>query len=138
MSKKTRRDGNRSPIPLALITRLFQLISERKFAEAERIFERIDARMKDKEDDEFNSGYLRALKGIILSHRSGEASSDAFFGNLNLNDVDALKKYYREFRDNAENRLHGEYDRGYFSALSEYIRVILKTVQSRITNKSSG
>jgi len=138
MSKKMRRDGNRTPIPLALITRLFQLVSERKFAEAERIFERINARMNEKEDDEFNSGYLQALKGIILSHRSGEASSDGFLGNLNLKDIDALKKYYREFRDNAENGLHGEYDRGYFSALSEYIRVILKTVQSRITDKSGG
>jgi len=138
MSKKTRRDGNRSPMPLALITRLFQLVSERKFAEAERIFERINAKMKEKENDEFNSGYLQALKGIILSHRSGEASSDTFLSNLDLNDVDALKKYHREFRDNAENRLHGEYDRGYFSALSEYVRVILKTVQSRITNKSGG
>ena len=57
--------------PLTLMTRLFQLVSERKFAEAGRILERITIKMKKKGQKEFNRSYLDALEGIILARRSG-------------------------------------------------------------------
>jgi ATP/maltotriose-dependent transcriptional regulator MalT len=115
-------------IPLALMTRLFQLVSERKFAEAERILERITVKMKKSGQQEFNRGYLEALGGIILTYRSSGESYE-FFSNLNLNDAEALKRYYRDFKQNTESRFHADYDRGYFSALADYMRVVLKTVK---------
>jgi len=118
------------PVPLALITRLFLLISERKITEAERVLERITGSMKETEDNEFNKGYLQALKGIILTHRS-DNDSDCFFSNLNLNDTDALKRYYKEFLKNAKSSLHADYDRGFFSALADYLRVVLKVAQNK-------
>jgi len=114
------------PVPLALITRLFQLLLEKKFAEAERVLERITVRMKENRQNEFNTGYLQALKGIFLSHRSG-SDSDTLFSNLNLMDIDTLKKHRKDFLSNARNSFHADYDRGYFSALSDYTNIILKT-----------
>jgi len=115
-------------VPLALMTRFFQLVSERKFAEAERILERIRVRMKNSRKKEFNRGYLDALNGIILSNKSSSGSYE-FFSNLDLKDVSALKKHYEDFKRNARSRFHAEYDRGYFSALTDFMRVIIKTAE---------
>ncbi|MEM2110389.1 MAG: hypothetical protein QXX08_00725 [Candidatus Bathyarchaeia archaeon] len=133
-AKKTVKEGSKFSVPLVLTTRFFQLVFERKFAEAERMFERITVKMRRNGNNEFNSGYLLALKGIILSNRQS-SDSNSFLTNLNFDDVEALKKYYKEFLKNAENRLHADYDRGYFSALSEYTRVILKMVQDKNKNR---
>jgi len=129
MLKEIRRFDDGLTVPLVFITRLFQLVSERKFAEAERTLERITARMEKSDEKEFNKGYLRALDGIILTSRSG-SETDEFFGNLDLNDIGALKRYHKDFLQNAKSRFHADYDRGYFSALADYMRVVLKTARS--------
>ncbi len=121
------------PVPLVLITRFFQLVSERKFAEAERVLERVTEKMAKNENKEFNNGYLNGLRGIVLSTRS-TGESDSLLSSLNTDDVGALKKYHKEFLNMSESGLHGDYDRGYFSALAEYARISLKITQNR--NKS--
>ncbi len=123
------------PVPLVLITRLFQLVSERKFAEAERTLERITVRMEKGGQSEYNVGYLRALEGIILTSRSGSETFE-FFGSLDLNDVGALRRYHKEFLNSTKSRFHGDYDRGYFSALADYMRVVLRTAQSSAKTES--
>ena len=111
------------------MTRFFQLIRERKFAEAERVLERIRARMSaDDGRREFNRGYLDALNGIFLSFKSGSSGSYEFFCNLDLNDISALKRHYEDFKRYARSRFHAEYDRGYFSALTDFMRVIIDAV----------
>jgi ATP/maltotriose-dependent transcriptional regulator MalT len=117
-------------IPLVYMTRLFQLVTERKFSEAERILERITAKMKRNGQQEFNRGYMEALGGIILTYRSSGESYE-FFNNFNLNDIEALKNYYKDFLENSQSRFHADYDRGYFTALSDYMRVILKMVKGK-------
>jgi ATP/maltotriose-dependent transcriptional regulator MalT len=118
-------------VPLTHMTRLFQLVSERKFAEAERILERITARMKKTGQLEFNRGYLEALGGIILTYRSGGESYE-FFNNLDMEDAEALKKHYRDFLENSQSRFHADYDRGYFTALSDYMRVVMKMAKVKV------
>ena len=118
-------------VPLTHMTRLFQLVTERKFAEAERILERITVRMKKTGQPEFNRGYLEALGGIILTYRSSGESYE-FFNNLDTNDAEALKRHYRDFVENSQSRFHADYDRGYFTALSDYMRVVLKTTRVKV------
>lgn len=127
--KRIRRVEDGMSAPLALITRLFQLVSERKFAEAERILERITVKMKKNGQKDFSRGYLEALNGIVLTYRSSGESYE-FFSNLNLKDADALKRHYKDFLKNTQSRFHADYDRGYFSALVDYMRVILRTAKS--------
>ena len=117
-------------VPLVQITRLFQLVSERRFAEAERTLERITAKMEKGGKKEFNRGYLKALEGAILTGRSGSDTYE-FFGSLDLKDVGALKRYHKDFLSNVKSRFHADYDRGYFSALADYVRVVLRTAGSR-------
>jgi ATP/maltotriose-dependent transcriptional regulator MalT len=134
MWKEKSRAWNEMSVPLAFMTQFFNLVSQRKFAEAERILERITVRMKKRGEQEFNRGYLEALSGIILTYRSSGESYE-FFSNLDLNDAEALKRHYKDFRENAQSRFHADYDRGYFSALADYMRVVLRTTKKNATDK---
>jgi len=112
------------PIPSALVTRFFQLLVNRQFSEAERELERLKQKMQK---TEWNRGYFRALYGMFLS-RKANGDSYAFFSKMDLKDRTALNGYRREFLEHVKNKLHGEFDRGFFSAWADCMRVL-----SRIT-----
>jgi len=108
------------PIQSALVTRFFQLLVNRQFTEAERELERLKQKMQK---TEWNRGYFRALYGMFLS-RKANGDSYAFFSKLDLDDKTALHSYRREFLDHVRNRLHGDFDRGFFSAWADCMRVL--------------
>ena len=112
------------PIPQALVTRFFQLLVNRQFTEAERELERLKQKMQK---TEWNRGYFRALYGMFLS-RKANGDSSAFLSRIDLQDKSSLHSYKREFLDHVRNRLHGDFDRGFFSAWADCMRVL-----SRIT-----
>jgi hypothetical protein len=73
---------------------------------------------------DWNRGYFRALYGMLLARRSNNDDSYAFFSKLDLSDKPALHFYRREFLDHLRNRLHGDFDRGFFSAWADCMRVL--------------
>lgn len=111
------------PVPSALVTRFFQLILNKQFAEAERELERLKQKMHK---TEWNRGYFRALYGMLLVKRSNNSDSYAFFSKLDLNDKEALQAYRRKFLSHMKNRLHGDFDRGFFAAWADFTRVTSK------------
>ncbi len=119
------------PISQALVTRYFQLIVKRQFTEASRELERLKQRMQK---TEWNRGYFRALYGMSLSRKSN-GDVYAFFSKLDLTDKVALHCYRREFLDHMRNGLHADFDRGYFSAWADCMRILtrmdIKTPQRR-------
>jgi len=119
------------PVPSALVTRYFQLVVNRQFTEAKRELERIKQKMHK---TEWNRGYFRALYGMLLARRSNNNDSYAFFSKLDLNDKAALHGYRREFLDHVRNRLHGDFDRGFFSALADCMRVLSRIDVVNIPN----
>lgn len=110
------------PIPQALVTRYFQLLVNRQFTEATRELERLKQKMHK---TEWNRGYFRALYGMYLSRKT---NSDAYtlFSKLDLSDTEALHGYRREFLDHMRNGLHGDFDRGYFSAWADCMRILIR------------
>ena len=110
------------PIPQALVTRFFQLIVSRQFTESERELERLKQKMQK---TEWNRGYLRALYGMYLS-RKNTADTYALFSKLDLTDKVSLHAYRREFLDHMRNGLHGDFDRGYFSAWADCMRILTR------------
>lgn len=116
------------PIPSALVTRYFQLLVNRQFTEAERELERLKQRMQK---TEWNRGYFRALYGMFLSRRAN-GDSYALFSKMDLNDKTTLNGFRREFQEHVRSRLHGDFDRGFFSAWADCMRVL-----SRITIPNS-
>lgn len=122
-------------IPKVYVTRFFQLVTTRQFAEAERILERLKQKIQMSER---NRGYFQALYGMLLTQRS---SNDryAFLSNLNIKDQKELHVYRREFLRQSEHRLHADYDRGFFSAWADYMRILpkLETIVVSLPNKNS-
>jgi len=127
--KRIERAGNRIPVPAALLNSFFQHISDRRFTEAEKCLQEIDEKIREKDYNDFKRGFIQALKGILIMLRSNDQST--FLNNLDLSNIENLKKYYGEFSSNANNGLHANYDRGYFSALAEYVLFAIKRAQSR-------
>jgi hypothetical protein len=110
------------PISQALVTRYFQLIVNRQFTEATRELERLKQKMHK---TEWNRGYFRALYGMYLSRKTN-GDAYAFFSKLDLTDKEALHGYRREFLDHMKNGLHGDFDRGYFSAWADCMRILTR------------
>lgn len=109
------------PISRVFVTRFFQLATKRQFAEAERVLERIKLKIQE---TEWNRGYFDALNGILLTQKSNDEY--AFLQNLNLNNENELKKHRREFVKQSRNKSHTDYDRGFFSAWADYMRVSMR------------
>ena len=114
------------PISRVFVTRFFQLVTNRRFAEAERVLERIQLKVKE---TEWNKGYFQALSGILLANRSND-DQYAFLPNLDLKNEENLKKFRREFLKESKNIIHVDYDRGFFSAWASYMRVLAKMLQA--------
>lgn len=127
--KKTGLAGNKIPIPYQSLNIVFDLIINGKITEAEKTLQEIEANFRDNIKSEFDAGFIQALKGIILMYKTNDQNT--FLNNLNLNDADSLKKYYSEFLENSMDHLHSDYDRGYFSALSEFMLFALRKLKLR-------
>mgnify|MGYP006270111385 CR=1 FL=1 len=111
------------PIPQALVTRYFQLIVNRQFTESERELERLKQKMQK---TEWNRGYFRALYGMLLSRKNNTTDDYAFLSKLDLSDKEALHSYRKEFLEHMRNGLHGDFDRGYFSAWADCMRILTR------------
>jgi len=111
------------PISKIFVVRFFQLVKGRRFAEAERVLERI--RLKTNET-EWNSGYLHALDGILLAQKSSD--SYAFIKNVNFDDEKDLKKFRKDFLKEYKNKIHADYDRGFFAAWADYMLISKKSL----------
>jgi len=109
------------PISRVFVTRFFQLVTRRRFAEAERVLERIKLKIQE---TEWNRGYFQALNGILLTQKSNDEY--AFLPNIDLNNEDELKKYRREFLKQSRDKIHADYDRGFFTAWADYMRISIK------------
>jgi hypothetical protein len=111
------------PISQALVTRYFQLLVSRQFTESERELERVKQKMQK---TEWNRGYFRALYGMYLSRKNSATDDYAFFSKMDFSDKLALNNYRKEFLAHMGNGLHGDFDRGYFSAWADCMRIITR------------
>jgi len=107
------------PAPCEPVTRFFQRIASRHFTEVERELERVKQKMQK---TEWNRGYFRALYGIFLA-RKANGDSYALLSRMDFDDKPSLHGYRREFLGHVRNRLHGDFDRGFFSAWADCMRV---------------
>ena len=117
------------PISKIFVVRFFQLIKGRRFAEAERVLERIRSKTNE---TEWNSGYLHALDGILIAQKSGD--SYVFIKNIDFDDEKNLKKFRKEFLKEYKNKVHADYDRGFFAAWADYMLVSSRDLSN--SNKS--
>jgi hypothetical protein len=120
------------PISKMFVVRFFQLVKGRRFAEAERVLERI---RKKTNETEWNSGYLQALDGILLAQRSSD--SYAFIKKVNFDDEKELKKFRKELLDEYKNKIHADYDRGFFAAWADYMLISKKSLTDQMKTEAT-
>lgn len=120
------------PISSALVTRFFQLLVNRRFAEAERELESIEQKMHK---TEWNRGYFRALYGMLIARKSNN-DDYAFLSKADLNDGKVLRNYRKEFQGHVKSKLDGDFDRGFFSAWANFMRVLSKLAVNNSEAKS--
>ncbi|MCW3993885.1 MAG: hypothetical protein NWE85_04895 [Candidatus Bathyarchaeota archaeon] len=120
------------PVSSALVTRFFQLLVNRRFAEGERELERIKEKMHK---TEWNRGYFRALYGMLIARKSNN-DNYAFLSKLDFNDKNVLQNYRKEFRGHVKSKLHGDFDRGFFSAWAKFMRILSKLAMDNSEAKS--
>ena len=64
------------------------------------------------------------------------ADDYAFFSKVDLSDKVALNDYRKEFLDHMGNGLHGDFDRGYFSAWADCMRIFPAWIFQRRNEKA--
>lgn len=108
-------------LPQGKITLYFQLITKRSFAEAERLLEDLKQHASS---SEWSKGYLNALDGMMIALRSNN-DQYALIRKIESNPkkIAALKN---EFLNHPRTLLHEGYDRGFFAAWADYLRVLGK------------
>jgi hypothetical protein len=102
-----------------LATRFFLSIIARNFAEAERLLDRLRERPTH---TQWSKGYLTCLEGLMITFRSNN-DKNLYMSRIQLDDrkIEELRK---EFTRRSRAPLSGDYDRGYFKAWSEFMRIM--------------
>ena len=118
------------PISKIFVVRFFQLLKGRRFAEAERVLERI---RNNTNETEWNRGYLHALDGILLSLKTNDSYS--FITNLNFESEKDLKKNRKEFLKEYKNKIHSDFDRGFFASWADYMLISIRDLTNAEKDK---
>jgi hypothetical protein len=112
-----------NPLPEDAINRFFQNVETRAWTDAEK---ELGIIREKAEDTAWFKGYLKALEGLLLTYRSNDDKYiylPKVLSNPLEESINQLRKNFGEF---ATNEIHGEYDRGYFKALEDYVNLLSK------------
>jgi hypothetical protein len=96
------------------------------------MLERIEKKLKDVEWDR---GYLKALEGMILMEKSGKARYTSVISS-EIMDRNTVKKHHKEFKKQMTSSFHSDYDRGFFAAWSDFMKVKMKTTYTKEPRKT--
>ena len=118
------------PISKVFVVRFIQLLKGRRFAEAERVLERIK---ESTNSTDWNTGYIHALEGALLSQKSSD--SYAFLGTIDLDDDKSLRKNRKEFLKEYKNKVHQDFDRGFFAAWADFMLIAVRESTNKEANQ---
>ncbi len=130
-------DNTRPTIPGPSVAKFLQHMEERAWTEAEKELDIIRQKL---ENSAWSRGYVKALEGLLLTKRSNDDKYLYLPKALENKTEEAINSLRNGFVEFASNELHGEYDRGYFKALEEYVGLIgtLKPTPPPASNKNTG
>ena len=102
----------------SLLQQYMLLLNERRMSEAEKVLQQIKERLKT---NSWDRGFLNALEGIFAAFR---AKDNPYFyaTQIDPSDTKKLRQLRKEFLEESTNPLQNEFDQGFFSAWSEYVK----------------
>jgi hypothetical protein len=104
-------------------------VEARAWTDAEK---ELDVIRQKAENALWYKGYVKALEGLLLTFRTNDDKYIYLPRMLGTRGEESINQLRKEFGEFAANEIHGEYDRGYFKALEEYV-----TLLSSMKNPSS-
>jgi hypothetical protein len=119
-------------MPVESVNRFFQNVEARAWTDAEK---ELDAIRQKSENAAWYKGYLKGLEGLLLTYRTNDDKYiylPRALSNRTEESVNLLRKEFGEF---ASNEIHGEYDRGYFKALEDYV-TLLSSLKSAAVSRT--
>ncbi|TMI29909.1 hypothetical protein E6H29_10065 [Candidatus Bathyarchaeota archaeon] len=103
------------------VTKFFQSVEERAWTDAEK---ELDVIRQKAENNQWSRGYIKALEGLMLTYKSNDDKHLYLPKALSNRSDESTQRLHKEFGEFSSDELHGEYDRGYFKALEEYLAVL--------------
>jgi len=110
----------------ALVNQYLKRIADRNLTKAGNNLEKIGQTMAKKE---WSRGYHNALHGMYSALKSRNLQY-VYIGQLHPDDPKKIDGLRRKFLEQSKNALQKDFDKGYFAAWSDYLR-ILKTTMSK-------
>jgi hypothetical protein len=108
-------------IPQEPVNKFLGHVELRAWTDAEK---ELDVIRQKSDGSPWSRGYVKALEGLLLTYRNTDDKYvflPKVLANRTEETIGSLRKEFSEF---AANELHGEYDRGYFKALEDYIATL--------------
>ena len=117
------KNADRSPQEVLQVSpaKFFQTIKARAWTEAEK---ELDTIRQKSQDSAWSRGYVKALEGLLLTNKNNDDKYLFLPKTLENPSEERIRSLRNEFAEFASNELHGDYDRGFFKALVEYLGLI--------------
>jgi hypothetical protein len=130
--RKTRqKDADRaSPtIPKLEVNKFLQQVEERAWTDAEKELDNI----RQKSDSgQWSRGYVKALEGLLLTFRGNDDKYIYLPKIVGISAPEVVAELKSEFAQFSVSDIHGDYDRGFFKALEDYLSLVPTSKQSTL------
>ena len=120
---KSRDAGKKAPqmIPQEPVNKFLGHVELRAWTDAEK---ELDMIRQKSDGSPWSRGYVKALEGLMLTYRNND-DKYVFLPKVLANRTEeTIGNLRSEFSEFAANELHGEYDRGFFKALEDYVALL--------------
>jgi len=105
-------------IPQVPVGKFLGYVEARAWTDAEK---ELDTIRQKSDGTPWSRGYVKALEGLMLTYKNNDDKYIFLPKVLAAKTEDTISTLKKEFSEFAANELHGEYDRGYFKALDDYM-----------------
>ena len=120
---KSKDAGKKEPqmIPQEPVNKFLGHVELRAWTDAEK---ELDIIRQKSDGSPWSRGYVKALEGLMLTYRNNDDKYVFLPKVLANKTAETIGNLRHEFSEFAANELHGEYDRGYFKALEDYVTLL--------------
>ena len=117
-----------------LVNRVLKLFIERKLKDAEKTLEKLELTMAEKE---WSKGYFNALQGITLALKSKD-SRYLYLTQIPMDDSKKIDDIRKKFLKQTQNSLHKDFDKGFFSAWSDYLKLLKNNIAQKRASEDTS
>jgi hypothetical protein len=133
--KTKQKDADRqSPtIPRLEVNKFLQQVEQRAWTDAEK---ELDSIRQKSDGGQWSRGYVKALEGLLLTFRANDDKYIYLPRILSNSTPEVVTELKNEFTQFSASDIHGDYDRGFFKALEDYLSLVPTGKQSTLPQSS--